>query len=149
NTILAIAAGRINSGKFSDDPFAFIRTHAEWRARHRVPLTASLHAYRLAHKTYWEITRESLLLRHATRKEAIFSLTTLSDFWIEFFDYIGAILAEAHAVEEEQSVAQNTRAYVRLTHDLLRGREPGNAETRRLRTLCGLSSSAPMAVAVA
>ena len=69
-----------------------------------MPLTASLHAYRLAHKTYWGITRESLL-RHAERKEALLSLTMLSDFWIEFFDYVGAVLAEAHAVEEGLSVA--------------------------------------------
>src|ERR1044071_2006852 len=55
-TIVAIAAGRLDSA----DPFAFVRKHAEWRARHQVPLVASLHAYRLAHKTYWGITREQL-----------------------------------------------------------------------------------------
>jgi hypothetical protein len=86
DTIIAVAAGRAE--KSGADPFGFVRTHAEWRARHQVPLAASLHAYRLAHKTYWGITREALL-RYAGRKEALLSLTMLSDFWIEFFDYIG------------------------------------------------------------
>src|ERR1700730_18372724 len=105
NAVIAVAAGRAD--RSDADPFGFVRTHAEWRARHQVPLTASLHAYRLAHKTYWGITRESLL-QHAEREEAIHSLTMLSDFWIEFFDYVGAVLAEAHAVEEGLSVAENT-----------------------------------------
>ena len=145
-TIIAVAAERAN--KSGADPFDFVRTHAEWRARHQVPLIASLHAYRLAHRTYWGITRESLL-RHANREEAILSLTTLSDFWIEFFDHIGAVLAEAHAVEEGLIVAQSTRTYVGLIDDLLRGVEPRDAEARRLCALCGIRPGAPMAVAVA
>ena len=145
NTIIAIAAGRAETS--GGDPFGFVRTHAEWRARRLVPLTASLHAYRLAHKTYWGITREALL-RHADREEALNSLTMLSDFWMEFFDHVGAVLAEAHGIEEGRSVAQNTRAYAGLVDDLLRGREPRGAEARRLRTLCGIRPGAPMAVAV-
>src|SRR5579859_5836265 len=148
DAIIAIAAGRANKSK--TDLFGFVRTHAEWRARHQVPLTASLHAYRLAHKTYWGITRE-LLVRHGHggREEALDSMAMLSDFWIEFFDYVGAVLAEAHAVEEGLSVAQNTRAYVGLIDDLLRGVEPRDAEAQRLRTLCGIRPGAPMAVVVA
>jgi hypothetical protein len=146
NAIIAVAAGRTE--KSGADPLGFVRTHAEWRARHQVPLTASLHAYRLAHKTYWGITREALL-RHAGGKETVLSLTMLSDFWIEFFDYVGAVLAEAHAVEEGLSVAESTRAYTSLIDDLLRGLEPKTAEARRLRTLCGVRPGAPMAVAVA
>jgi hypothetical protein len=146
NAILAVAAGRAD--RSSADPFGFVRTHAEWRARHQVPLIASLHAYRLAHKTYWGITQKALL-RHAEREEAILALTMLSDFWIEFFDYVGAVLAEAHAVEEGMSVAHNTRTYAGLIDDLLRGLEPRGAEAQRLRTLCGIRPGAPMAVAVA
>jgi hypothetical protein len=146
NAILAVAAGR--AGRNSGDPFGFVRTHAEWRARHRVPLIASLHAYRLAHKTYWGITQE-VLLRHAKREEAILALTMLSDFWIEFFDHVGAVLAEAHTVEEGMSVVHNTRAYAGLIDDLLRGLEPRDAGAQRLRALCGIRPDAPMAVAVA
>ena len=146
NTIIAVAAGRAE--KPAADPFDFVRTHAEWRSQHQVPLIASLHAYRLAHKTYWEITRESLM-RHAGRKQAIHALTMLSDFWIEFFDYVGAILAESHAFEESLTLAQSTRAYVGLIDDLLRGVGPASAEARRLATLCGIRPGAPIAVAVA
>jgi len=146
NAIISVAAGR--AAKTGTDPFEFVRTHAEWRARHHVPLIASLHAYRLAHKTYWGITQESLL-RHAEREEALFALTMLSEFWIEFFDYVGAILAEAHAVEEGLSVAQDTRAYAGLIDDLLRGVEPRGGEGQRLRTVCGIRPGAPMAIAVA
>jgi len=146
HAIVAVAAGR--TAKSGADPFNFVRTHAAWRARHRVPLIASLHAYRLAHKTYWGMTRESSL-RHADREAALHSLTMLSDFWIEFFDYVGAVLAEAHAAEEGLTVAQSTRSYAGLIDDLLRGREPRDAETLRLRTLCGIRSGVHMAVAVA
>ncbi len=146
DTIIAVAAGRVS--RSTPDPFAFVRTHAEWRARHQVPLAASLHAYRLAHKTYWGLTRESLS-RPAAREEALPALTMLSDFWIEFFDHVGAVLADAHAVEEGLSVAGNTRAYLGLIDELLRGQEPRSPETRRLCTLCGIRPGAPLAVAVA
>jgi hypothetical protein len=143
--IIAIAGGRTK--EFGVDAFDFVRSHAEWRARHHVPLIASLHAYRLAHRTYWGITRESLL-RHAKQKAAMLSLAMLSDFWIEFFDYVGAVLGESHAVEEGLIVAQGSRAYVGLIDDLLRGRPPRNAEAQRLCALCGIRLGAPMAVAV-
>jgi hypothetical protein len=145
-TIVAIAAGRVSSS--GPDPFDFVRTHAEWRARHRVPLIASLHAYRLAHRTYWELTREALP-QQTRKKQAIGSLTMLSDFWIEFFDHIGAVLAEAHAVEEGLIVAQSSRTYVALIDDLLAGLTPKDAEAQRLCTLCGIRPGAPMAVLVA
>src|SRR5579859_6942275 len=89
--IIGIAAGRLRR----TDPFAFVRTHAEWRARHHVPLVASLHAYRLAHKTYWGITREALA-ENRKRKEALHAMAMLSDFWIELFEVVGAALEEAH-----------------------------------------------------
>jgi hypothetical protein len=145
-TIIAVAAGHIK--RAGVDPFEFVRTHAEWRARHRVPLVASLHAYRLAHRIYGGITQESLA-GHAKQGEAIRSLTMLSNFWIEFFDHLGAVLAEAHSAEEGLIVAQSTPAYVRLMDDLLRGIEPGGAEAQRLRAVCGIRSGAPFAVAVA
>jgi hypothetical protein len=144
--IVAIASGRVAA--LGDDPFAFVRGHAEWRARHDVPLIASPHAYRLAHRTYWKITREAVS-RHARQEEALPSLTMLSDFWLELFDHVGAVLAEAHAIEAGLIVAQSTRSYVRLVDDLLRGRLDGNAEEQRLAALCGIRRGAPMAVAVA
>src|ERR1041385_8589220 len=52
SAIIAVATGRAESSDGDGDPFGFVRAHAEWRARRQVPLTASLHAYRLAHKTY-------------------------------------------------------------------------------------------------
>ena len=143
STIIAIAAGRADKS----DPFGFVRAHAEWRARRQVPLIASLHAYRLAHKTYWGITREALHGRD--QEQTLGALTMLSDFWLEFFDYVSAVLAEAHAVEETISVAQNARAYASLIDDLLRGIEPSGAEARKLATLCGIRPGAPMTVAVA
>src|ERR1700676_5412124 len=101
----------VTSGTVSDsgpDPFDFVRTHAEWRARHQVPLIASLHAYRLAHRTYSEISQR-ILSRHGNPEDVIRSLTMLSDFWIQFFDYVGAVLAQAHAVEDGIIGAQGTR----------------------------------------
>src|ERR1700730_1435413 len=42
HTIISVASSR--AGKSSGDPFGFVRSHAQWRARHQVPLIASLHA---------------------------------------------------------------------------------------------------------
>ena len=145
-TIVAIAARRVP--KSDADPFQFVRVHAQWRARHRVPLIASLHAYRLAHRTYWELTRAALP-RQAKKTQAIRSLTTLSDFWIELFDHVGAVLAEAHAVEEGLIVAQSTQTHAALIDHLLRGQEPHDAEARQLCALCGIRSGASIAIAVA
>ena len=144
--IVGIAAGRI--GRLAADPFDFVRTHAAWRARHQVPLTASLHAYRLAHRTYWTFTRDALLAL-GSREDALRSLAMLSDFWIEFFDQIGAVLAEAHTVEERLMAGQSSRADARVMEALLRGLPPGDAEAQRLCALCGIRPDAVLAVAVA
>ena len=144
-TIVAVASGGMN--KTGADAFDFVRHHAVWRARNQVPLIASLHAYRLAHRTYWGITRESLL-RHAGQEATFPSLTMLSDFWIEFFDYVGVVLAEAHAAEEALMIAQGTRNYVELIDDLLHGLPPRDAEAQRICALCGIQPGMSMAVAV-
>ena len=139
---MAIAEPRV--GKSGSDRFEFVRIHAAWRARHRVPLIASLHAYRLAHRTYWDITRGALP-NGTMEKQAIHSLTTLS----ELFDHVGAVLAEAHAVEESRIVAQSSQTHESLVTDLLQGREPRSAEAQRLCALCGIRQGAAMAVLVA
>ena len=142
-TIVAIAAGRLKGS----DPLAFVRLHAEWRARHQVPLVASLHAYRLAHKTYWTATRAALA-GHSRRKDAPEALAMLSDFWIELFEVVGSVLEEAHAATEAQIVAQNTRAYGALIEDLLEGRESDNPEASQLQKLCGIRSGLNTTVAI-
>jgi PucR C-terminal helix-turn-helix domain/GGDEF-like domain len=142
--IVAIAGGRAPKG---GDFFGFVRTHAEWRARHHVPLIASLHAYRLAHRIYWRITREALA-RHRRKDAALRAMTMLSEFWIELFDHVGAVLAEAHAVEERLTAAHDTRTYVGLVDALLHGRAPGDAEAQRLAALAGIRPGAAFAVAL-
>ena len=142
-TIVSIAAGRLDSS----DPFAFVRKHAEWRARHQVPLVASLHAYRLAHKTYWAVTREPLA-EHRRKKEALQALAMLSGFWIEFFEAVGAVLEEAHCAEEARIVAQHSDAHAGVIDDLLNGVEPTGAEARQLLTLSGMRQGKKMTVAL-
>jgi hypothetical protein len=141
--IVAIGAGK-PTGR---DPFAFVRRHAEWRARHQVPLVASLHAYRLAHKTYWSITREQLA-QHRKQKQALQALAILSDFWIELFEAVGAELEEAHGGEEARIVAQNTQVHASVIDALLNGTEPANTEGRHLLTLCGMHPARKMTVAL-
>jgi hypothetical protein len=144
--IIAVAAGGTKRSTF--DPFDFVRAHAQWRARHHVPLVASLHAYRIAHRTYSEISQDALG-QHGTPKDIVRAQRVLSEFWIEFFDHVGHVLADAHAAEDALSVAQETRSYVRLMNDLLRGVEPAELELRRLCALRGVRPGAPLAVAVA
>lgn len=143
DAIVGIAAGR----PFGADPFAFVRRHAEWRARHQVPLVASLHAYRLAHKTYWNVTREPLA-SHRKQKEALSALSLLSEFWIELFEVVGSVLEDAHASEEARIFAQNTQAHARLIEELLAGSEPAGTETRQLLTLSGIRAGMKLSVAV-
>jgi hypothetical protein len=144
--ILSIAAGQLHD--LGADPFRFVRTHAEWRAAHNVPLAASLHAYRLAHKIYWGMTR-SAVLKHAKQAEVIVGLSTLSDFWLELFDTVGASLTEAHAVEQKLVTAHGARAHAGLVEDLIGGVIPRNAEAQRICALCGVRPGECMAVVVA
>jgi hypothetical protein len=72
----------------------------------------------------------------------------LSDFWIELFEVVGAVLEEAHATTEAQIVAQNTRAYGALIEDLLQGREPSDPEARQLQRLCGIRPGLNTTVAI-
>jgi hypothetical protein len=144
--IIAVAAGETK--RSGGDPFDFVRTHAQWRAQHRVPLIASLHAYRIAHRTYSEFSQDALALR-GKPKEIVRSQRMLSDFWIEFFDHIGSVLAEAHAVEDGLIVAQETRSYAVLINDLMRGIVPSDGELQRLCALRGIRPGAPLVIAVA
>ena len=141
--IVAIGRGHLKG----PEPFAFVRRHAEWRARHQVPLVASLHAYRLAHKTYWKITREQLA-QHRKGKRALDALAVLSDFWIELFEAVGAELEDAHSEEEARIVAQHTRLHASVIEELLNGTDPAEKEARDLLTLCGLRPAKKMSVAL-
>lgn len=67
-TMLAIATGR--AAALGPDPFGFVQTHAVRRARQQFPLAGSLNAYRLAHKGYWDVMRNSVadaMVRRAKR----------------------------------------------------------------------------------
>ena len=145
-TIVSIPAGRVAKG--DADPFDFVRIHAKWRAQRKVPLIASLHAYRLAHRTYSEISQQELS-RHDRPEDIVRSLTMLSAFWIQLFDHIGAVLAEAHAVAEGVIVAQNTRSYGALIDGLLGGAFPRDSESSKLCTCCGIRPGRAMAIAIA
>src|SRR5579872_6838960 len=146
STIVAIPKGR--AARPDDDPFDFVRTHAEWRARRQVPLVASLHAYRLAHRTYSELT-QAALAEEGRAEDIVRSLTMLSTFWMQLFDHVGAVLAEAHAVEEGMIIAQGARGYAALVDGLLRGQRPTDPEAQRLCALCGIRPDMALAVAVA
>jgi hypothetical protein len=144
--IVAIADGNLK--KPAPDPFDFVRTHARWRARREVPLVASLHAYRIAHRTYSDISQNALGQRGAPG-DIVCAQRMLYEFWIEFFDHVGHVLADAHAAEDALMVAQETRAPTRLMDCLLRGVEPAEQELRRLCAARGIRLGAAMAVAVA
>ncbi len=144
--IIAVACGEVRRSTL--DPFDFVRTHAQSRARHHVPLVASLHAYRIAHRTYSEISQDALG-RHGTPKDIVGAQRILSDFWIEFFHHVGDVLADAHAAEDVLVVARETESYVRLMNDLLHGVEPAEQELQRVCALRGIRPGASLAVVVA
>src|SRR5580692_4563207 len=145
-TIIAIAAGEMRKTRL--DPFDFVRSHARWRARHHVPLVASLHAYRIAHRTYSEISQDALA-KHGAPKEIVGAQRMLSEFWLELFNHVDHVLADAHTAEDALIVAQQTRSFVHLVNELLRGVAPAEQELRRLCALRGIQPGAQLAVTVA
>jgi sugar diacid utilization regulator len=146
NAMLAIVAG--DAGNASTDPFDFVRHHAIRRARQQFPLAGSLNAYRLAHKGYWTVIRESVLNCDASDTDVNACSMMLSEFLLDFFDVVSGVLTDAYLAEEKLLLAVHARTRVALVEDLLRGRHPGNIETRELCERCGIRDGAHLAVAI-
>jgi PucR C-terminal helix-turn-helix domain/GGDEF-like domain len=145
--MVAIAAGK--ASRLGSDPFDFVHSHAVRRARQQFPLGGSLNAYRLAHKGYWEVMRNSVSGSPAAEIEKTDCLMILSEFLLEFFDRVSGILTDAYIAEEKLMTARRTRAHVALIEDLLHGRQPGDLEAQGLSERCGIRSGAHLAVAIA
>jgi len=73
----------------------------------------------------------------------------LSEFWLELFNHVDHVLADAHTAEDALIVAQQTRSFVHLVNELLRGVAPAEQELRRLCALRGIQPGAQLAVTVA
>jgi hypothetical protein len=147
NLMLAIASG--SAPAFADDPFQFVTNHAVRRARQQFPLAGSLNAYRLAHKGYWDVMRNSVLNTPAAEGDKTDCLMLLSEFLLEFFDRISGIMTDAYIAEEKRLIARRTRAHVALIEDLLHGRQPGDLEAQELCERSGIGSGAYVAFAIA
>jgi sugar diacid utilization regulator len=145
--MLEIAKGQ--AAGLGPDPFHFVRTHAVRRARQQFPLAGSLNAYRLAHKGYWELVRNSVGNAAAAESEKTDCLMILSEFLLELFDRISGILTDAYIAEEKRMIARRTRTHVALIEDLLHGRQPGDLEAQALCERTGIGSGAPIAIAIA
>ncbi len=145
--MLAIAAG--NGATIGSDPFHFVHTHAVRRARQQFPLAGSLNAYRLAHKGYWELMRNSVSQSIAAESDKTDCVMILSEFLLGFFDRISGIMTDAYMSEEKLMIARRTRARVAVIEDLLHGRQPGDLEAQALYEQCGLGSGSAIAVAIA
>jgi hypothetical protein len=144
--MLAIAGARA-AGR-GPDPFGFVRTHAVRRARQQFPLAGSLNAYRLAHKGFWEVMRNSVANAIVPESEKTDCLMILSEFLLEFFDRLSGIMTDAYIAEEKLMIARSTRAHVALIEDLLHGRQPGDLEAQALSERCGMHSGSPIAIAI-
>jgi hypothetical protein len=95
--MLAIAAGQ--ASELQGDPLGFVKTQAERRARQQFPLAGSLNAYRLAHRGYWEVMRDSVANSESSESERTDCLMMLSEFLLEFFDRISGIMTDAYIAE--------------------------------------------------
>jgi hypothetical protein len=125
--MLAIAQSRTDPP--GSEPFRFIETHATRRARQQFPLAGSLNAYRLAHRAYWEVVRNSVAAAAAPESEKTDCLIVLSEFLLEFFDRISSIMTDAYIAEEKLLVARGASTHAALMEDLLHGRQPGDLGT--------------------
>jgi hypothetical protein len=145
--MLAVAKGQ--AAGLGSDPFHFVRTHAVRRARQQFPLAGSLNAYRLAHKGYWEVMRNSVGAAASAESEKTDCLMILSEFLLEFFDRISGIMTDAYIAEEKLMMARSTRTHVALIEDLLHGRQPGDLDTQALCERTGIYAGASIAIMVA
>jgi sugar diacid utilization regulator len=145
--MLAVATGQ--AAGLGPDPFHFVRSHTVRRARQQFPLAGSLNAYRLAHKGYWELMRNSVGNAAAAESEKTDCLMILSEFLLEFFDRISGVMTDAYIAEEKLMIARRTRTHVALIEDLLHGRQPGDLEAQALCERTGIRSGATIAVAIA
>ena len=144
--MLAIADAR--AAPLGSEPFRFVQTHATRRARQQFPLGGSLNAYRLAHKAYWDVMRNSVAAASADESEKTDCLMVLSEFLLEFFDRISGIMTDGYIAEEKRLAARGARTQTALIGDLLHGRPPGDLETQALCDRCGIRDGVTMAVAV-
>ena len=142
------AVGTGNAATLGNDPFSFVRIHAVRRARQQFPLAGSLNAYRLAHKGYWTVMRETVLRIAANDQEINACSMALSEFLLEFFDVISGIMSDAYLEEEKCILGRRLRARVVLIEDLLHGRHTGDLEARDLGERCGFRSGMRIAVAI-
>src|SRR5215470_3019895 len=142
------AVGTGNAATLGNDPFSFVRIHAVRRARQQFPLAGSLNAYRLAHKGYWTVMRETVLRIGANDQEINACSMALSEFLLEFFDVISGIMSDAYLEEEKCILGRRLRARVVLIEDLLHGRHTGDLEARDLGERCGFRSGMRIAVAI-
>jgi hypothetical protein len=110
--------------------------------------SGSLNAYRLAHKGYWEVMRNSVANAIVPESEKTGCLMILSEFLLEFFDRVSGIMTDAYIAEEKRMTARSTRAHVALIEDLLHGRQPGDLEAQALRERCGMHSGSPIAIVI-
>jgi hypothetical protein len=145
--MLAIAAGR--ASELQGDPLGFVKTQAERRARQQFPLAGSLNAYRLAHRGYWEVMRDSVANSESSESERTDCLMMLSEFLLEFFDRISGIMTDAYIAEEQRLIARRSRTHAALIEDLLAGRQPGDLEAQALCERSGIRTGAGIAVAIA
>ncbi len=145
-SMLAIAEGR--TAALGPEPFRFVETHARRRARQQFPLAGSLNAYRLAHKSYWEVMRNSVASSAAGESEKTDCLMILSEFLLEFFDRVSGIMTDAYIAEERLLTARRARTHAALIEDLLHGRQPGDLDTQALCDRTGIRGGATMVVAI-
>jgi hypothetical protein len=145
---LMLAIARARTSSLGSEPFRFVGTHAARRARQQFPLAGSLNAYRLAHRGYWEVMRNSVANANATESEKTDCLMILSEFLLEFFDRISGIMTDAYIAEEKSLEARGTRARAALIEDLLGGRQPGDLESQALCGRTGIGRGAAAAVAI-
>jgi len=131
------------------DPFAFVRAHGVYRARGGIPLLAVLQAYRMGHQGCWTAMRDMITQLAANAEDSLRTSMLLSDYCIEYTDFVSTILTEAYLSEQALVAAQGGRASIAVVGDLLRGEPPRTPETLALCHGADISDGRSMVVLVA
>lgn len=138
---LSLSAGRL----VTTEELAFIRPHAETRARGGISLADWLKAFRVGHRQVLAVLLEVAAAHEQARAAALSLMEPLA----EFIDVASTHAAEAYLEAQQDLVADSERTHRDLLEELLAGEPPRSEATQAAAAAAGLTAGVPCVVVVA
>lgn len=119
--------------------FSFVSQHARLRADQHFPLEYTLHAYRVGHKFYSRLLRETVINHMAPNESLQHILTAVAEFSLEYTDAISTIAASAYAEQTRLNADIAVDRRVQLMNLLLEGHDESDQRVTQLLKAAGFS----------